>query len=95
MTLRTLDDVFAEAAELPAARARIAELESKQIDSTRFALKSGIELAKRDKRISELEDWQRRAVSWMRDDSVDCNCPVIGGCAWCRTRNDLVEEATR
>ena len=53
------------------------------------------ELTAARSRIAALEDWQRRAVDWMHNDSVDCDCPVIGGCAWCRTRNDLVEEATR
>lgn len=45
-------------------------------------------------RIAELEDWQRRALEWMRAE-VAGDMSVRCGCARCAERMRLVEEATR
>lgn len=45
-------------------------------------------------RIAELEDWQRRALAWMRADAAE-RMAVRCGCQRCSERMKLVEEATR
>ena len=45
-------------------------------------------------RIAELEDWQRRAVSWMGADVAE-RMAVRCGCVRCSVRMKLIEEATR
>lgn len=45
-------------------------------------------------RIAELEDWQRRALEWMRAE-VAGDMAALCGCQRCSERMKLVEEATR
>ena len=78
-------------ADLTAARARIAELDS-MLDRSCSAYQDDIE--KLSARIAELEDWQRRALAWMRADAAE-RMAVLCGCQRCAERMRLVKEATR
>ena len=86
--------VLSKSPELPdltAARARIAELDS-MLDRSCSAYQDDIESL--NTRIAELEDWQRRALEWMRAE-VAGDMSVRCGCQRCSERMKLVEEATR
>lgn len=80
-------------ADLTAARARIAELDS-MLDRSCSAYQDDIE--RLNTRIAELEGWQRRAMPLIDDESCGCRKFIDSPlCDECEERARLIREATR